>query len=88
MVKKRRFSLYDIEEYLKEVGAERVNEKAVVCFEEELEDTVKELIEEAQFYANYAGRKKLITNSDIMLAIKSGGTSALKGGVLQHKSRT
>ncbi|MGC8478692.1 MAG: hypothetical protein ACP5NE_02060 [Candidatus Micrarchaeia archaeon] len=71
MSKKRCFSLYDIEEYLKEVGAEKVSEKAVVGFEAELEETVKELLGEAEFYANYAGRKKLITNSDLALAASS-----------------
>ena len=72
MPKRRCFSLYDIEEYLKEVGAEKVSEKAVVGFEAELEEMVKELLGEAEFYANYAGRKKLITNSDLTLALDSG----------------
>ena len=66
-MKGRGFSLYDIEQYLKEAGAERVNEKAVISLEKELEDTVNELVEEAIVYANYAGRKKLIKSSDIAL---------------------
>jgi len=65
--KNREFSLYDIEEFLKEAGAERINEKAVVSLEKELEDTVKELIDEVTVYANYAGRKKLIKKDDIEL---------------------
>jgi len=65
--KNREFSLYDIEEFLKEAGAERINEKAVVSLEKELEDTVKELIDEVTVYANYAGRKKLIKKDDIKL---------------------
>jgi histone H3/H4 len=71
MVKRRCFSLYDIEEYLKENGAEKVSEKAVLGFESELEETVRELLGNAQFYANYAGRKRLITNSDIVMALES-----------------
>ncbi len=72
MVKTRVFSLYDIEEFLKEAGAERINERAVVSLEEELESTVEELMTDAQLYANYAGRKRLITANDIMLAKEIG----------------
>jgi len=67
VVKQRSFSLYDIEEFLKEAGAEKINEKAVISLEQELENTVKELIGEASFYANYAGRKNLIKSSDLEL---------------------
>jgi len=63
----REFSLYDIEQFLREAGAERVNERAVLSLEKELEDTVKELLAEASVYANYAGRKRLIKRSDIVL---------------------
>jgi histone H3/H4 len=68
MAKRRNFSLYDIEEVLKGAGATRVHEKAIISFETELEETVRELVSEAQFYANYAGRSNLITNSDIAMA--------------------
>ncbi|MCW6160053.1 MAG: hypothetical protein LVQ95_03135 [Candidatus Micrarchaeales archaeon] len=67
-MKNRAFSLYDIEEFIREAGAEKVNERAVVSLEQELEDTVKELVDEAKVYANYAGRKSIITDSDIELA--------------------
>lgn len=67
-MKGRAFSLYDIEEFIKEAGAEKINERAVVSLEQELEDTVKELVDEAKVYANYAGRKSIITDSDIELA--------------------
>lgn len=63
--KKRGFSYYNIEQFLREAGAERINEKAVVTFEEELRSMANELINEAEMYAKYAGRKKVITNSDI-----------------------
>jgi histone H3/H4 len=68
-MKKREFSLYDIEQFLRDAGAERVNEKAVISLENELEDTVRVLVENASVYASYAGRKRLINNSDVNLAI-------------------
>ncbi len=67
LVKQRGFSLYDIEDYLKEAGAEKIKEGAILTFEQELEDTVKNLVGEAKLYADYAGRKSLITHSDINL---------------------
>ncbi len=66
-IKKRAFSFYDIETFLKEAGAERINEGAMDVFEKELEETVSELVKNAKTYANYAGRKKLIKKSDIEL---------------------
>jgi histone H3/H4 len=68
LVKTRAFSLYDIEEFLKEAGAERINERAVVTLERELENTVNEIVSGAQIYANYAGRTTRIEESDIELA--------------------
>ncbi len=73
MGKNRAFSLYDIEEFLREAGAERINERAIESLEQELESTVNELINDARIYANYAGRTRLITNSDINMA-KNGGS--------------
>ena len=64
------FSLYDVEQFLREAGAERINEKAVISLERELQDTVNELVDEASMYANYAGRKKLIKVGDIEFANK------------------
>ena len=92
LVKRRGFSLYDIEEYLKEAGAERVNEKAVMSLERELQDTVNELVEEASVYANYAGRKRLIKSADIVLATKESGSNsrrymAMKRHVADKKPR-
>ncbi|EET90429.1 MAG: hypothetical protein LVQ97_03170 [Candidatus Micrarchaeales archaeon] len=68
MSKQRGFSPYDIEQFLKEAGAEKINENAVFEFEKELECMLDELVEQAKIYANYAGRKKLIRGSDIDLA--------------------
>jgi histone H3/H4 len=70
--------MYDIEQFLKEAGAEKINEKAVISLERELQDTVNELVYEASIYANYAGRRKVIKVSDIELAKRSKGT---KGGI-------
>ena len=71
---KRAFSLYDIEQYLRDAGAEKVNEKAVLSFEEELASTVKDIVNEAQIYANHAGRNTLIKREDLEL-VGFGGTS-------------
>ncbi len=79
---KRAFSLYDIEQFLKEEGAERVSENAVTTLEKELEDTLKELVEEAEVYANYAGRKKMITNSDLAFVSGHNGHNAERMSVL------
>ena len=72
-MKKREFSLYDIEQFLREAGAERINEKAVISLEKEIEDTVKELVDEASLYAGYAGRKKLINSADVELVQLGAG---------------
>jgi histone H3/H4 len=67
LVKKALLSMYDVEQFLREAGAEKINEKAVISLERELEDTANQLVEEASVYANYAGRKKVINLSDIDL---------------------
>lgn len=72
MCKKKGFSYYDIEQFLREAGAEKINEKAIVTFEEELEGAVRELVTDAQAYANYAGRKRLITVSDVEMVESCG----------------
>lgn len=74
-MKQRGFSLYDIEQFLRDAGAERINERALMSFEKELEETVNELLGEATVYANYAGRKRLIKHADISL-IAAGQHSA------------
>ncbi|MGI0100917.1 MAG: hypothetical protein ACREBH_04360 [Candidatus Micrarchaeaceae archaeon] len=73
MDNKRALSLYDVEQFLRDAGAERINEKAVISLEKELRDTVNELIEEASVYAMYAGRMRLINLSDIELASNGSG---------------
>jgi histone H3/H4 len=61
-----------MEQFFRDAGAERINEKAVVSLERELNDTVKQLVEDAQVYANYAGRKRTIKVADVALA-RTGG---------------
>jgi histone H3/H4 len=61
-----------MEQFFKDAGASRVNEKAVVSLEQELNDTVKQLVAEARLYANYAGRRKTIKMSDVSLARTRG----------------
>ena len=87
MGKNRAFSLYDIEEFLKEAGAQRINEGAVESLEEELDATVKELINEAQVYANYAGRKRLIKRSDVRLANEIGRSGTRSRIVSRARAR-
>jgi len=70
--------MYDIEQFLKDAGAERINEKAMISLERELQDTVNDLVDQASVYANYAGRRKLINLSDITLAKKGGRTGRYK----------
>jgi len=83
-MKKREFSLYDIEQFLRDAGAERVNEKAVVSLEKELEDTVRELVDGARMYASYAGRDKLVKSSDIELAYNTDPGNAIGKQTITH----
>ncbi len=63
----RRFSLYDVEQFLREAGAERVTEDAVLDLERELEKLAEKIAANALRYAKHAGRNKLIRGSDILL---------------------
>lgn len=63
----RRFSLYDIEQFMREAGAERVTEDAVAGLEKEIEKLAETIANKAIRYAEHAGRKKLIRTSDILL---------------------
>ena len=74
-IRTRAFSLYDIEEFLKEAGAEKINQRAIISLDQELESTINELVDEARAYANYAGRTTLITGSDVRLANGATGSN-------------
>ena len=90
MIKQRGFSLYDVEAFLKDAGAEMINENAVTSLEKEMEDTIKELVSEASVYANYAGRSKLIRASDMdFIADKNkfnGGKTVIYANILRRKA--
>ncbi|MDE1871182.1 MAG: hypothetical protein KGI06_02995 [Candidatus Micrarchaeota archaeon] len=75
--------MYDIEQFLKDAGAERINERALISLERELQNTVKELIDEASLYANYAGRRKMINISDVELA----GKGKIKGNRIRYMKK-
>ncbi len=63
----RKFSLYDIEQFIREAGAEKVTEDAVLDLERELEKLAESVTNKAMRYAEHAGRKRLIKRSDILL---------------------
>jgi hypothetical protein len=87
MVKKC-FSLYDIEEFLREAGAESFNEKTVFSLKKELEELTNEIVSSAQSYANYAGRKSTIKESDVKMVIENGSTGLiLKRSHRHHTAR-
>ncbi len=75
-MQEKKFSYYDIEQFLREAGAERINETAIKSFEEELKDALNEYLDEAQVYANHAGRVRMVTGSDIDMAVTCGGRHA------------
>lgn len=64
----RKFSLYDVEQFIREAGAERISEDAVLNLEMELESFADSIAQEAIKYAEHAGRK-LIKSEDILLAL-------------------
>ncbi len=65
---RRKFSLYDMEQFIREAGAEKISEDAVLDLEMELESYADEIALEAIKYAGHAGRKALIKSEDILLA--------------------
>lgn len=64
----RAYSLYEVERFIREAGAEKVTEDAVLNLEKELERLTLILAERSKAYAEHAGRKKLIKRSDVLLA--------------------
>ncbi|MEM3781805.1 MAG: NFYB/HAP3 family transcription factor subunit [Candidatus Micrarchaeaceae archaeon] len=64
----RAYSLYDIERFIREAGAEKVTEDAVLNLEKELEKLTELVTERAKAYARHAGRNTLIRKSDVLLA--------------------
>lgn len=66
----RSFSLYEMEQFIREAGAEKVTEDAVRDLEREIEKLANSVARNAKKYAEHAGRKKLIRTSDVMLTRK------------------
>ena len=64
----RAFSLYDVEQFIREAGAEKVTEEAVLNLEHELEKLAETIGNRAVQYAAHAGRRKLIKKKDVLLA--------------------
>lgn len=64
---KRLFSLYEMEQFIREAGAEKVTEDAVRDLEREIEKLANSVAKKAIKYAAHAGRKKLIRTSDVLL---------------------
>ncbi len=63
------FSLLDIDQFLRNAGAERVGEDASRKLSEILEDTGVRVMEQARVLAYHAGRKQ-ITRDDVLLAAR------------------
>lgn len=63
----RAFSLYDVEQFIREAGAERISEDAVVDLERELEKLTEVMTKKVQMYAQHAGRRSLIRKADVNL---------------------
>ncbi|MDE1768572.1 MAG: NFYB/HAP3 family transcription factor subunit [Candidatus Micrarchaeota archaeon] len=66
----KKFSLYEIEQFIREAGAEKVTEDAVRDLEMEIERLANTITKKAMTYAEHAGRRKLIRTSDILLTRK------------------
>ncbi len=73
----RKFSLYDIEQFMREAGAERITEDAVLGLEKEMERLAERIASNARRYAVHAGRTRLIIRDDVLLTgIGEGGVAA------------
>ncbi len=76
---RKEFSLYEIEQFIREAGAEKVTEDAVRDLEREIEKLANTLAKKAKVYAEHAGRKKLIRTSDVKLTLKQDYVMPITG---------
>ena len=76
--------MYDVEQFIREAGAERVTEDAVLDLERELEKLAEKMTNKAVRYAAHAGRHKLIKREDILL-LKAGSKKAYAGSGAFHR---
>jgi histone H3/H4 len=56
---KKSFSLYEMEQFIREAGAEKVTEDAVLRLEVEIEKLAEQMTERSRMYAQHAGRKTI-----------------------------
>lgn len=84
----RKFSLYDIEQFIREAGAERVTEDAVLDLEREIEKFADMITKDAKRYAEHAGRKKLIRAEDILLMEKEEEIYSIPVALSEKASNT
>ncbi len=63
------FSLFDMDAFIRDAGAERVSEDASRKLDELLEDSAKQVLFRARILARHAGRKKIM-RSDVILAAR------------------
>ncbi|MFH0922780.1 MAG: histone [Candidatus Micrarchaeota archaeon] len=63
-------SLFDMDEMLRQAGAERVGEDASKKLRDILEDSGKDIVFKARILSRHAGRNQ-ITREDIMLAAQT-----------------
>ncbi len=81
----RAFSLYDMEEFLREAGAERVTEDAVLNLERELEKLTQSVANKALRYAAHAGRRKLIRKNDVLLTREGPGIASYRRQTVRRR---
>lgn len=63
------FSLFEMDDFIRKAGAQRIDERASKKLREKLEDTGVEVIIRAKILARHAGRRE-ITKRDVLLAAK------------------
>ncbi len=69
MASKTVYSLFELDDYLRRAGAQRVDERASRKLGELLEDNGKTLLHKARVLARHAGRRQILRN-DVLLAAR------------------
>lgn len=69
MASKTVFSLFDLDDYLRRAGAQRVDERASRKLGQLLEDNGVTLVHKARLLARHAGRREILRN-DVVLAAR------------------
>ncbi len=64
--------MFELDDYLRQAGAQRVDERASRKLGQLLEDNGVALVHKARLLARYAGRKEILRN-DVLLAAKMLG---------------